>query len=215
MTEEQNKKRSEKVNPSSLEVSNDDASWWKNTHEKKHLLDSIYICSLTLKRALVIDSRFQYLLPHSNSRTVYSNYQGHRFFNWFWNLEVCVSTVQYSACLYKLSITWKWFNLKFLFQSSREELGLSQQVQLCSTLLSVVTAILFLCTPIVYGIINNCSSPGPFDVNNLTDVYSRDETNASTEMKSKNSISEIFDMDVSVVNQHLAAKIPIYPKKIN
>ena len=51
-------------------------------------------------------------------------------------------------------------------------------------------------------------------MNNLTDVYSRDETNASTEMKSKSSVSEIFDMDVSVVNQHIhiAARIPMYPK---
>ncbi|GFH58833.1 predicted protein [Chaetoceros tenuissimus] len=93
-----------------------------------------------------------------------------------------------------------------------EEFGLSQQVQLCSTLLAVVTAILFLCIPIVYAIINHYASPGKFDVNNLTDIYSRDETKASTEMKSKNSISEIFDMDVSVVNQHIAANIPMYPK---
>lgn len=35
MTEKQNKKRNEKVNPSSLEVSNNDASGRENTYEKK------------------------------------------------------------------------------------------------------------------------------------------------------------------------------------
>lgn len=48
MTEKQNKKRNEKVNPSSLEVSNNDASGRENTYEKKNFswILSTYICSL-------------------------------------------------------------------------------------------------------------------------------------------------------------------------
>lgn len=60
MTEKQNKKTNENVNPSSLEVSNDDAFglWMKKAqHMKKHNI-GLQKFILTLKRALVIDCWF-------------------------------------------------------------------------------------------------------------------------------------------------------------